>query len=572
MKPNFFQPVLVALLMFLPVGRAFATALSTETVDSSGDVGQYSSVLVEGEDTNTVHICYSDSTNGQLKYATKSEGGTWTTETIDSTVSGRCSLAISDGYIVVSYYDETNKDLKGAYKLSDDPTATWTTETVDSTDEVGMYSRVVSSGSCPSERVIFYSDETNTSLKYAFSGGSSGFWTMGVVDQGSGSITGISAALDSTCGAHISYIINANSLVYAHDNGTQAIWNTSTVNNNGITGAATSLVAAGDDICIASVGDSLNSTGELKIVCGSPVDNWGANVPDVLSSSYSSSTVPFLTVIEVDDELILHAIFVDTVSGNFLYATQPLSAGSSRESKTGTTGLAASNPSLFFGGKTGTEFHMTYYDATNTDLIYVTSAGCLWFADQDGDGYGDSTNSQETCTQPAGYVSKPTDCNDSDATINPSAAEVCDGVDNDCDLLTDEGVSTTYYLDSDGDGYGYPASQSKACSQPAGYVTSKTDCNDSDSAISPSATEICDGLDNDCDKSTDEGVTTRFYLDGDGDGYGNARKYKSGCWQPAGYVTNKTDCNDLNAGISPVAHDICGDGVDQDCSGSDLGC
>ena len=106
------------------------------------------------------------------------------------------------------------------------------------------------------------------------------------------------------------------------------------------------------------------------------------------------------------------------------------------------------------------------------------------------------------------------DCDDNNAAISPLAAEVCDGIDNDCNGLADDAdpdVSTllfdTFYGDSDEDGFGNVYDTVQACAAPEGYVANADDCNDLDDRISPSATEQCDGVDNDCDPSTsDAGV------------------------------------------------------------------
>ena len=76
---------------------------------------------------------------------------------------------------------------------------------------------------------------------------------------------------------------------------------------------------------------------------------------------------------------------------------------------------------------------------------------------------------------------------------------------------------------------------------------------------------------NDCDGQIDEGLQT-YYYDFDGDGYGNANESIGATSQPIGYVEDNTDCNDNNESIYPNAEEICGDDIDQDCSGEDLIC
>ncbi|HCH62983.1 MAG TPA: hypothetical protein DFR83_09270, partial [Deltaproteobacteria bacterium] len=74
------------------------------------------------------------------------------------------------------------------------------------------------------------------------------------------------------------------------------------------------------------------------------------------------------------------------------------------------------------------------------------------------------------------------DCNDRDASINPGAVELCDGIDNDCSGEVDEAVTDTFYVDEDGDGYGWRDGSIQACAAPEGFVLGDTDCDDTDAA------------------------------------------------------------------------------------------
>ncbi|OKY75858.1 MAG: hypothetical protein BM485_05845 [Desulfobulbaceae bacterium DB1] len=69
-----------------------------------------------------------------------------------------------------------------------------------------------------------------------------------------------------------------------------------------------------------------------------------------------------------------------------------------------------------------------------------------WYADFDGDNYGNPAIAQAACSKSTGWVANNTDCNDNDAAMFPNNPEICDGKDNNCNSVVDEGV------DGDGDG------------------------------------------------------------------------------------------------------------------------
>jgi len=143
--------------------------------------------------------------------------------------------------------------------------------------------------------------------------------------------------------------------------------------------------------------------------------------------------------------------------------------------------------------------------------------------DLDGDGYGVDE-----------------DCEDEDAAINPGATEECNDVDDDCDGVTDPEVD--WYADVDGDGWGGEGGSD--CEPPEDSVSQGGDCDDTDGAVNPGATEVCNGVDDDCDEVID-GVT---------EGYGE--------WEACPAV----DCKDLLAVVPDAADGTFWIGDDADSS------
>ena len=199
-------------------------------------------------------------------------------------------------------------------------------------------------------------------------------------------------------------------------------------------------------------------------------------------------------------------------------------------------------------------------------------AWTAWFADEDGDGFGDAEAAVSACELPDGYVADNTDCDDHRAESFPAAAELCDGRDNDCDGTVDDEDAVAWvdwYYDGDNDGYGDVALSTSACRQPRGYVAEATDCDDVDETTHPGAVEPCDGLDNDCDGTIDEvdpGATTEWYTDADRDGHGDPAAPIASCIPLPGIVEFGDDCDDTDERVSPEADELCNT-LDDDCDG-----
>lgn len=137
----------------------------------------------------------------------------------------------------------------------------------------------------------------------------------------------------------------------------------------------------------------------------------------------------------------------------------------------------------------------------------TSDASVKRYPDKDGDGFGDSRLGVTDCAASVGYVTVAGDCRDTDRSIHPLAVELCDGIDNDCSSVVDDGI---YHPDLDRDGFGI-AGTSVACSVGTAVAPSVGDCNDSNAAVHPGAADASgDTLDADCGGTTNPEVHVGF--------------------------------------------------------------
>ena len=396
------------------------------TVDSSGAVGEYSSIAFDSEDR--AHISYHDSTNSDLKYAT-SEGpqdGEGITDPSDATVwfdnEGYASYAPDEISITFEIYTDCECSLKAwayldvylngtkidtpfgtDYTVSDDSsvskTVVWTAENTGTYD---FYLALFTGEQSPSAKVdeawmqsisLTGSDwqtstldsngdlgihtsmavDSNGDLHIAYYDGTneeikyatdeSGSWVYSSIDI-VGTATGTSIAVNSNNAVSIAYYEGTNSfLKYATQ--VDGSWALTTLDSSGDAGAYPSLAFDSNDNAHISYWDSTNFN--LMYV----TDVSGSWVIDTLDSS---DNVGAWTSIGIDSADKVHISYYDSTNLNLKYATD--TSGSWDYSVVDISGSAGMYSSLIIDSSD--DIHISYYDGMAGSLLYANDETGSW--------------------------------------------------------------------------------------------------------------------------------------------------------------------------------------------------
>ncbi len=225
-------------------------------------------------------------------------------------------------------------------------------------------------------------------------------------------------------------------------------------------------------------------------------------------------------------------------------------------------------------------------DSANDEGVLMT-----FFQDVDNDGFGDARVTTTGCSLPTGYAFQDGDeCDDRNPSVNPAAAEVCNGRDDNCDGNTDPGCDCIAGTERQ---CGYMEGGSyvdEGVCEIGNQICVTSTWSNCTGDIGPSM-ESCNGLDDDCDAMVDETLDMVCYLDQDDDGYASpgatatrrcpmterSGPVHGGCppnftaRAPCAALGDPTcatdaDCNDLLDTRSPGVVEAC-DGLDQNCDG-----
>jgi hypothetical protein len=352
-----------------------------KTIDSTDDVGQDTSIAVDG---SNIYISYFDNTNNDLKFAKSTDGGdTWdpaSIKTIDSTgdVGEYTSIALNSSNVYISYFDDTNNDLK--FTKSTDNGNTWEPGNIKTVDSIGYIGDFISMAVDGLNIYISYHDFGNNDLKFIKSTDGGNTWDSAnkrTVDSAGFVGRYTSIAVDGS-NVYISYYDDISyDLKFARSTDGGDTWdpvNIKTVDSTGEVGLFTSICVNGSNVYI-SYYDTTNN--DLKFARST--DSGTTWDPANIKTVDSTDRIGAYTSMAIDGSNI-YISYYDLTNNNLKFA---------RSTDSGDTWNPGNIKTIYStdhdGGHTsisvnGSNIYISYYDFTNNDLIFTrsTDKGNTW--------------------------------------------------------------------------------------------------------------------------------------------------------------------------------------------------
>jgi hypothetical protein len=311
-----------------------------------GDIYVGRSIAIDSLDG--MHICYYDSTNGSVRYASY-QAGSWTVTDIGSGIG--CSIALDhNNKVHICYLNVAKNEILQTTNAG----GQWLTIIVDS----GSFDSWTSTACDSNNNVhVSYHDLANNDLKYA--NDVSGSWSTITVDSVGSVGYDSSIAIDSNNKVHISYLDNTNSnLKYATNAG--GSWVDTTIDTDGDTGHYTSLALDSQN----KVHITYRNEGRHEVWYAT--DNTGSWIRKLIASSAG-----FYSGIATDSNNKIHLSYEDrSGSGGLGYATN---AGGDWVTSLVRSGSVGRGSSIAIDSKNSV--HICYYDTLNKTVDYATNAG-----------------------------------------------------------------------------------------------------------------------------------------------------------------------------------------------------
>lgn len=331
---------------------AWAADWSTTTIDSTDDVGYYSSLAMDSNEK--AHIAYFDNTNSSLKYATNASGS-WETSTVDSTHTvalSIISLALDQNDKVhIAYRDDSTDDLLYATNAL----GSWALTTVDSANDTGYYASLAIDSN---DKVhIAYYENTSWILKYATN--ATGSWVTQTLD--STPLSGFSSdiVLDSNDKVYVTYYCLGDTLNLVTN--ASGSWVESTIQSGDYDYNVSLTIDADDNLYVSYYN---NATEDLEYATNAS-GSW------VSTSLDTNGDVGIYNNIVADEEGNVYIAYYDNTNDDLKYATN--ASGSWALTTLDSADSVGLHPSITLDANNRS--HVSYWDFTNVDLKYIYTVG-----------------------------------------------------------------------------------------------------------------------------------------------------------------------------------------------------